>query len=327
MRYCTRTARAYLHRCSRARQPLQCRSVRISKIGIGKRVAVASMLVSGLLAVSKILLGLLGHSVSVFSDGLESAGDVLASGIVFFGFLIAARPADADHPYGHGRFETISGLVVGMILIIGGAGICLRALRTVGEVHPPPALYGIWPLLASIVAKLLLSTTKFRYGRRIGSAALVADAWNDAVDIISAGAALTALGLTLSQPVRFAAADHYGGFAVGLIVIFTGVRVSRDTALRLTDVMPPSELVAEIRRVATSVPGVLGVEKCFARNTGLQYHVDLHLEVDPEMSVRQSHHLATAVRFKIREQLDWVADVLVHVEPYSPSTPGAPRRP
>ena len=296
-----------------------------SKIQIGKRVAVASMLVSGLLAVAKIVLGLLGHSVSVFSDGLESAGDVLASGIVFFGFLIAERPADADHPYGHGRFETISGLVVGLILVMGGIGICLRALRTIGEVHAPPALFGIWPLLASIVAKLALSTAKFRYGRSIGSAALLADAWNDSVDILSAAAALTALGLTLSDPARFAAADHYGGFAVGLIVIFTGLRVSRDTALRLTDVMPPPELVAEVRRVAMAVPGVQGVEKCFARNTGLQYHVDLHLEVDPEMSVRQSHDLATAVRFKIREQLDWVADVLVHVEPHAPPPKGDPR--
>jgi cation diffusion facilitator family transporter len=296
-----------------------------SKIQIGKRVAVVSMLVSGLLALAKITLGLLGHSVSVFSDGLESAGDVLASGIVFFGFLIAERPADADHPYGHGRFETISGLVVGLILVTGGIGISLRALRTIGEVHAAPALFGIWPLLASIVAKLALSTAKFRCGRSIGSAALLADAWNDAVDILSACAALTALGLTLSDPARFAAADHYGGFAVGLIVIFTGLRVSRDTALRLTDIMPPPELVAEIRRVALTVPGVRGVEKCFARNTGLQYHVDLHLEVDPEMSVRSSHDLATAVRFKIREQLEWVADVLVHVEPHAPPAKGDAR--
>lgn len=296
-----------------------------SKIEIGKRVALAGIVVSGLLAAAKITLGLLGNSVSVFSDGLESAGDVLASGIVFFGFLIAARPADADHPYGHGRFETISGLVVGMILVVGGVGICLRALRTIGVMHAPPALYGIWPLLASIIAKLGLSVVKFRCGQRIGSAALLADAWNDAVDILSACAALTALGLTLSDPLRFAAADHYGGFAVGLIVIFTGLRVSRDTALRLTDVMPPPELVAEIRRVALAVPGVQGVEKCFARNTGLQYHVDLHLEVDPEMSVRRSHEIATEVRFKIREQLHWVADVLVHVEPHAPPAKGDPR--
>jgi cation diffusion facilitator family transporter len=310
---------------ARGRATRYSAGVRGSKIEIGKRVAAVSMLVSGLLAVAKIVLGLMGRSVSVFSDGLESAGDVIASGLVFLGFVIAARPADEDHPYGHGRFETISGLVVGLILFMGGIGICLRALRTVGVVHEPPALYGIWPLLASIVAKLLLSTTKFRYGRRIGSAALVADAWNDAVDIVSAGAALTALGLTLYDPARFAAADHYGGFAVGLIVIFTGLRVSRDTALRLTDVMPDPALLVEIRRVALTVPGVSGVEKCFARSSGLQYHVDLHLEVDPEMSVRQSHEIATAVRFKIREQLDWVADVLVHVEPHGLSAPGAPR--
>jgi cation diffusion facilitator family transporter len=166
-----------------------------------------------------------------------------------------------------------------------------------------------------MVAKALLSGIKFKYGRRIGSSALVADAWNDFVDIISAVAAATALGLTLYDPARFWAADHYGGFAVGLIVVFTGIRVAKETSERLTDTMPSSELLAEIRTVANSVAGVRSVEKCYARSTGLQYHVDLHIDVDPDMSVRDSHEIATNVRFTLREQLDWVADVLVHVEP------------
>lgn len=279
------------------------------------------MIVSGALAATKIIVGLLAGSTSVVADGLESAGDVVASGVVLLGFVVAARPADEDHPYGHGRYETLTGLTVGFILLFGGIGICIRSLQAVSAVHPPPALYGIWPLIASIVAKAILSTVKFRYGRRIGSAALVADAWNDTVDIVSATAAITALGLTLYNPTRFLAADHYGGFAVGLIVIFTGLRVAKDTGTRLTDIMPAPEFMAEIRRVAASVPGVMAVEKCFARNTGLQYHVDLHLEVDPHMTVERSHEIATEVRFKIRSDLNWVADVLVHVEPHSPTGP------
>ena len=282
---------------------------------IGKRVALVSIAVSAMLALAKIIIGLVGHSTAVVADGFESAGDVVASGFVLFGFAIASRPPDEDHPYGHGRYETLTGLIVGLVLFLGGVGICYRSLQNVTEIHPAPAAYGLWPLLVSLVAKASLSGIKFKYGRRIGSSALIADAWNDFVDIISAVAAATALGLTLYDPSRFWAADHYGGFAVGLIVVFTGIRVAKETSERLTDTMPSPGLLAEVRMVANSVAGVRGVEKCFARSTSLQYHVDLHIDVDPDLSVRDSHDIATNVRFTIREQLDWVADVLVHVEP------------
>ena len=128
-------------------------------------------------------------------------------------------------------------------------------------------------------------------------------------------AALAAVGLALSDPLRFRDADRYGGIAVGLMVVFTGVRVSRDTALQLIDTMPDPQRMDEIRAAAAGVAGVHGVEKCFARKTGLRYHVDLHLEVDPDMSVRRSHEIAHNVQLRIKEKLDWVADVLVHVEP------------
>jgi cation diffusion facilitator family transporter len=204
---------------------------------------------------------------------------------------------------------------VGAILSAGGVGICLHSLERVSEVHAAPALYGVWPLIGSIVAKAALSTAKFRTGRRIRSAALTSDAWNDGVDILSGTMALIALGLTLYDPSRFLAADHYGGFAVGVIVILTGVRVVRETSLQLMDTMPDEALMDRIRQVALSVPGAAGVEKCFARRTGLQYHVDLHLEVDPDITVRESHEIATQVRIRLKEELDFIADVLVHVEP------------
>ncbi len=293
-------------------------------VEIGRRVALAGMVVSGLLAVLKIVVGVIGQSTSVLADGLESAGDVAASGIVLFGFLIAARPPDHDHPYGHGRFETLTGLAVGLILVFSGIGISIYSLQAVTAVHAAPAAYGVWPLLVSIAAKAGLSFIKFHYGRSIGSSALIADAWNDTVDILSGVAALTALGLTLHDPARFLAADHYGGAAVGLIVIFTGLRVTKDTVTRLTDTMPDRQLISEIRACAQTVPGVIGIEKCFARNTGLQYHVDLHLEVDPDLTVRDSHDIATRVRFHLRERLPWIADVLVHVEPAPPPTSPRP---
>lgn len=283
---------------------------------MGRRVALAGMAVSGSLAAIKIITGLLAGSTSVVADGVESASDVIASGIVLFGLMVAAKPADANHPYGHGRFETITGLGVATMLALTGAAICVKSMQQVYETHDPPASYAIWPLIGSIIAKSVMSLFKFHWGRRLRSDSLLADAWNDSVDILSGLVALAAVGLTLYDPSRFLAADHYGGLGVGLIVIFLGVRVAHETSLHLMDTMPSDEAMREIRAAALTVPGALGVEKCFARKTGLQYHVDLHLEVDPQMTVRDSHEIATAVRDRIRERLDWVADVLVHVEPH-----------
>ena len=161
-----------------------------------------------------------------------------------------------------------------------------------------------------------MSGAKRRYGRKIQSSGLLADAWNDTVDILSGRTALLGLGLTLIDPEKFSAADHIGGSAVGIIVIFLGIRVVRDTVVQLMDTMPDPEAMDRIRMAGLAVPGVLGIEKCFARKTGLKWHVDLHLEVDPAMSVYESHEIATQVKEKIRSEVDWVADVLVHVEPH-----------
>ncbi|HYZ86010.1 MAG TPA: cation diffusion facilitator family transporter, partial [Bryobacteraceae bacterium] len=232
------------------------------------------------------------------------------------GMTLAARPPDNEHPYGHGRIEILAGLTVGLMLAGGGVGICFRSLQKITEVHPPPESYAIWPLITAIVVRGAMSTVKFRVGRRIGSRALIADAWNDTVDILSALAALAALGLTLHNPSQFLAADHYGGFAVGLFVVFTGLRVLRDASMDLIDTMPGPDVIASIRDAALEVPGVLGVEKCYARKTGLQYHVELHVEVDPMMTVAEAHRIASNVRFHIRNVLGTVADVTVHIEPH-----------
>jgi cation diffusion facilitator family transporter len=281
----------------------------------GRRVALLSVLISLALATSNVLVGVLGGSTSVVAIGAEFAGDVLASCVVFVGLLVASRPADANHPYGHGRLETVAGLLVGFILVAGGVGIGYRSLAEVGASHPPPAFSSVYVLVIAIAVRGVMSVAKFRLGRTIGSSSLTADAWNDAVDVLSASAALTAVLLARFDPARFLAADHYGGFAVGLVVILTGVRVVRDASLDLADTMPDPVMMAAVVATAARVPGVVKVEKHVARKTGLRYHLDLHIEVDPDMTVRASHAVAHDVKARIQTDLPWVADVLVHVEP------------
>jgi cation diffusion facilitator family transporter len=296
-----------------------------------RRIAVASVLIGIGLAAAKITIGLRAHSTATVSDGIESAGDVLTSCLVLLGLVIASKPPDADHPYGHGRLETISAMVVGMILAASGVLISFESLHLAHGYGNPPAAYAIWPLLASIGIKAVMSGAKLRYARKIGSSALKADGWHDTVDILSGCTALLGLGITLTDPGKFPYADRVAGSAVGLIVVLLGIRVVRDTMLQLMDTMPDPEAMDRIRIAGLTVPGVLGIEKCFARKTGLKWHVDLHLEVDPAMTVFESHEIATHVREKIRTEVDWVADVLVHVEPHMLGTisvgPRGPRSP
>lgn len=274
------------------------------------------MAVSGALAVIKTSAGLLAGSTAVVADGVESAGDVLASAVILVGLWVASRPPDENHPYGHGRFETLTGLGVGMALAVTGMLISWRSMASMDESHSPPEIWVVSTLLLSIAAKAALSTYKFKAGRRIGSSALVADAWNDTVDILSGTVALVAVGLTIYDPSRFLQADHWGGGVVGVIVVVLGLQVIRETALHLMDTMPSDQRMNLIRESAMKVPGALAIEKCFARKTGLRYHVDLHLEVDPELTVRASHSIAEEVRNRVRDELPWVADVLIHVEPF-----------
>ena len=280
-----------------------------------RRLIVASISVSGLLAGSNIAVGLLAHSTSVAATGFEFASDVFASSIVLIGIAVAARPADQNHPYGHGRFETLSAFVVGVILVAAGVMICYMSLQAVGASHPPPGLSAAGALVGAIALRGIMSAVKFRAGRRLRSSALIADAWNDAVDILSALAALTAVALTSYDPARFLAADHYGGFVVGIVVVITGLRVARDASIELVDTMPEPELTAEIARVTHSVAGVQGIDKLFGRKTGLQYHIDLHIEVDASETLAASHAIGGHVRATLKRELPWIADVLVHVEP------------
>jgi cation diffusion facilitator family transporter len=229
---------------------------------------------------------------------------------------LASKPADKEHPYGHGRIELLSGLAVGLILAAGGIGICYRSLQSVTEVQAPPRAYSAYPLIFAILVRSVMSVIKFRVGRGIGSVSVIADAWNDAVDVLSAVAALCALALTFFNPSKFLMADHYGGFAVGLFVIYTGLRVLRDASLDLIDTMPPTTLIEKVRATAMRVHGVVGVEKAFGRKIGLQHQLDLHLEVDPTISVSVAHEIAANVRARIRADLPEIADVLVHIEPH-----------
>lgn len=268
-----------------------------------------------LLAATKLSAGYWGHSLAVLADGVESAGDVVSSSILWVGLQLAARPPDEDHPYGHGRYETLAGQAIGVFLMASGVMLAWQSWLRMAEQHTTPHPFALWALLASIVTKFLLARWKRKSALTLHSAALSADAMNDWLDVLSGLIAFAAVGLNLFNPLRFGHADSIGAILVALLVILLGGQVLWEASLQLIDTMPPPEQLKQIRAAALAAPGVRGVDKCRARRTGLTYHVDLHIEVDPHLSVEAAHRIGGIVRSQLREQLPWVADVLVHIEP------------
>ena len=164
-----------------------------------------------------------------------------------------------------------------------------------GQAHgAAPALFALWPLIASVFVKSGLAWGKFHYGRQAGSTALQADAWHDASEIFSGLVALAAVDLAIADPAHFAAADAWGGVAVGLFIIGTSIHIVHGATFELIDTMPERERIDRLREIAAMVPGVVGIEKAYARKTGLGYHAELHVEVDPELTVREAHEIAFA---------------------------------
>jgi cation diffusion facilitator family transporter len=283
----------------------------------GRQAAILGMIGSGLLAVLKITAGLWGHSTAVFSDGVESAMDVITSMVVLGGMTLALRPPDSNHPYGHGRAESIAGKTVSTILIVTGLLLALNSVLGLTSTKHPPELYAIATLVISIAVKSWLSTYKMNLGTKIESASLRADAWNDRVDVVSGFAALVGSGLAAYAPDRFLYADRLGGGLVALVILYTGIRVFRDTSLELMDTSPSDELMARVRGVVDQVDGVVALETCRGRKSGLGYFFDLHVEVDPNMKVSAAHQIAHEIKDRVRAEIPSVLDVLVHVEPAS----------
>jgi len=278
-------------------------------------IARVSIFAGLFLAIVKIAAGYLANSLAVIADGIESAGDVIASIILWLGLRMSAQPPDEDHPYGHGRFEILAGQAIGAFLIASGAILGWQAVLHLRQPQSTPQAFAIWTVVLSIIVKLALARWKKSAARQFRSAALEADAANDWLDVLSGLVAILALGLNLYNPNLFSHADAIGGVVIAILVVVLGFQVLRQSSWELLDTMPSPEMLAEIKTCARAVPGALGIEKCLARKTGFQYHVDLHLEVAPHLTVESAHQISGAVRAAIRKQIPWVADVLVHIEP------------
>ena len=273
------------------------------------------LLVNAGLGVVKLLGGLLGNSTALVADAIESLADVISSLVVLSGLQIARRPPDEHHPYGHGRAESLAALVVAVMLFGAGIGVAVEAISGVFDPGGLPATFTLWVLIGVILVKETMFQLARRTARATGSSLVLTDAWHHRSDALTSLAAALGIGIALWGGEPYAAADDWAALVAAGAILFNAARMLRPPLHELMDREQP-EIVAEVRRVAADVPGVAGVEKTFARKSGLRYLVDMHIEVDREMPVWQAHNVGHHVKEEIRGAVPAVQDVLVHIEPH-----------
>ncbi|MGP8199560.1 MAG: cation diffusion facilitator family transporter [Limisphaerales bacterium] len=273
------------------------------------------MAVNAVLTASKFAAGILGHSHALTADAVESTADIFSSIIMWRGLVVAAEPADPDHPYGHGKAEPLAAASVAIMLLLAAVGIMTKSTQGLFEHRETPRAFTLGILIAVVVVKEALFRFVSREAGKLQSIALLSDAWHHRTDAITSLAAGLGITLALFGGPRLAFADDGAAIIAGAIIAWNGWRLLRPALQELMDAAPDGALVSKIRSAAGAVPGVNAVEKCIVRKMGFQHFVDMHVEVDPRITVQQGHQIAHNVKDKVRAVVPSVYDVLVHIEP------------
>lgn len=268
-----------------------------------------------ILALAKWTAGYFGNSYALIADAIESTADILASVLVLFGLRYASKPADANHPYGHGRAEPLITFIVAGFLIVSATVIAVESIHNIQAPHDLPKPFTLIVLGVIIVWKEISFRIVLRKSKETNSSSLRADAWHHRSDAITSIAALVGISVALILGPGYEAADDWAAlFAAGFIV-YNSYLIFRPALGEIMDEHFYDDLVLRIREVATTVPGVVGTEKCFIRKAGMRYHVDLHAMVDAQISVSEGHAIAHRLKDTLRDQIPQLGHVLIHVEP------------
>ena len=282
------------------------RSLRATFLGMGVNI---------LLAGGKLAAGIFGHSHALVADAVESFADIFSSLIVWGGVVVAAQPADADHPYGHGKAEPLATAVVATVLMLAAVGIAVQSVREIIAPHQSPAPYTLLVLLAVVAVKEGLFRFVMREGTSVDNSVVRSDAWHHRSDAITSLAAAIGITVALIGGPGYESADDVAAIVAAGIIASNGWRLLRPAMDELMDAAPDEHVREDVRNIARTIEGVADVEKCLVRKMGYHLYVDMHVEVDPGMTVQQAHDIAHEVKNQVRRQLPRVNDVLVHIEP------------
>lgn len=268
-----------------------------------------------LLALAKGILGVLGNSYALIADAIESTTDIFSSLLVLFGLKYANRPADENHPYGHGRAEPLITFLVVAFLITSACIIGYESIQNIQRPHSLPKSFTLYFLGAIIVWKEISFRIVLKKSKETNSSSLKADAWHHRSDAITSIAAFLGISIALFFGKGYESADDWAALFASGFILYNSYLIFRPALGEIMDEHLYDDLIAAIRNIAITVPGVIDTEKCFIRKAGMKYHVDLHARVEGEISVREGHDIAHLLKDTLRNELPELGHVLIHVEP------------
>ena len=289
-----------------------------SQVSKGIRSAQIGVLVNTVLAVLKLVAGIVGNTYALIADAVESTADIFSSLVVWGGLHVSGREPDDEYPFGYGKAEALAAAVVSLMLLGAAIGIAYQAAQEIREPHTTPAPWTLAVLAAVIVTKLVLARSVGAVGADIGSQAVEADASHHLSDTITSTAAFVGIAVALWGGEGWESADDWAALLATVVIAYNGGRMLRSALRDLMDRMPGAEVVDPVRCAAESVPGVRATEKMAVRRTGMTYRVTLHVQTDPLLPIRDAHIVAGMVKSAIRAAVPRVDSVLVHLEPYEP---------
>lgn len=280
----------------------------------GMRVSKITLILNLVLAVVKVISGLIGRSSAMIADGIHTLSDVLTTVVVLLGLKVSSKKADDDHPYGHERYESIFAKLLSLILLVTGAFIGYEALKTLieGNIKQP----GQIALIAAFIS-ILTKEAMYRYtiktAKKIKSISMEADAWHHRSDAFSSIG--TFIGI-LGARVGFPALDPIAGIVVAIMVIKVGVDLYLKSIRELVDESASEEIINEINKIASSTNGVINVNRLRTRVFGNRIFVDIDIQVDPNITVKEGHDISAVLHDRLESEITDIKHTMVHVEPF-----------
>lgn len=284
------------------------------------RVTFVGFIVNLILSGAKLLAGIVGRSAAMTADAVHSFSD-LATDVVVIAFAkISAKPKDENHDYGHGKYETLATVLISLALVAVGTGILLSGIRSIrvvldGGTLPRPGLIALVAAVVSIVGKEILYRYTVRVGRRIDSPSVVANAWHHRSDALSSLGTLVGIGCAYFLGERWRIADPIAALVVAVFIFKIAFDLIRSGLDELMERSLPAETEAEILHIVTADPAVREPHNLRTRRIGASIAIEVHIRVDGEMTVRQSHALTEDIEYRLRERFGQGTMIAVHVEP------------
>lgn len=267
------------------------------------------------LAIIKGIAGVFGNSYALIADAIESTTDIFSSILVLLGFKYAERPADENHPYGHGKIEPLITFAIAAFLVISATIIATESIQNIQTPHQLPKSWTLIILGLIIVWKEISYRLVIRKSQEINSTSLKADAWHHRSDAISSVMAFIGISIALLMGKGYETADDWAALFASFFIMYNSYLILRPALGEMMDEQLYDQLILEIRNESLKVDGVVGTEKCFIRKAGMKFHVDLHATVDGTISVKEGHNIAHNLKDTLRKEIPQLGHVLIHIEP------------